>query len=79
MTTLSVPMPEEVAAVYYDAAEQINRDYGPNEPAVDPKALMAFVLSRYDMHEVCAQFEVALRVIRSRREPPFNPAVPDAA
>lgn len=80
MTTLSVPMPEEVAAVYFDAAEAINRDYGPKEPAVDAKALMAFVLSRYDMHEVCAQFEVALRVIGSRRrEPPFNPAVPDAA
>lgn len=80
MTTLSVPMPSEVAAVYFDAAEQINRDYGQPEPAVDAKALMAFVLSRYDIHDVCAQFDLALRVVGAQRpEPPFNPVVKDAA
>lgn len=80
MTTLSVPMPNEVAAVYFDAAAQINRDYGNPEPAVDAKALMAFVLSRYDMHDVCAQFDLALRVVGGRRdEPPFNPVFKDAA
>lgn len=80
MTTLSVPLPDEVAAVYFDAAEQINREHGNPDPKVDPKALMAFVLSRYDMHDVCAQFDLAMRVIAGRQQPaPFNPVLNDAA
>lgn len=80
MTTLSVQMPDEVAAVYFDAAEQINRDCGNPEPKVDAKALMAFVLSRYDMHDVCAQFDLAMRVVAGRAAPPpFNPVLKDAA
>ena len=75
MVTLTLQMPEEVAAVFYDAAEQINRDCGDPKPRIDAKTLMTFALSRHDMHEVCAQFDLALRVITGQGGEPLNPVL----
>jgi hypothetical protein len=75
MITLTLQMPEEVAAVFYDAAEQINRDCGDPKPRVEAKALMAFALSRCETHDVCAQFDLALRVITGQGQEPLNPVL----
>lgn len=74
MVTLTIQLPDTVAATFFDAADELNeRLQGAVE--IDPKSLMVFALARNDCENVCAQFDLALRMVRGSDEPPFNPAV----
>lgn len=75
MITLTLQIPNETAAVFYDAAEEINRDLGNPTPKVDAKALMAFALARQDARELSAQFDLAMRIITGQAEEPLNPVL----
>lgn len=82
MITLSLQLPESVAAEFYQAADELNQRYGeaspPDgkpKPVVDAKTLMAFALARNEAEDICAQFDLALRLVRGGNEPPFNPAL----
>ncbi len=82
MITLSIQIPESVAAEFYQAADELNQRLGEisppsvkSKPVVDAKALMAFALARHDAEDVCAQFDLALRVVRGTSAPPFNPVL----
>ncbi len=77
MITLSVTVPESVAAEYYEAADRLNQLLGTKDVPVQAKGLMAFVLARYDAGEVAGQFDLALRAVRGIDVPPLpNPVVP---
>lgn len=75
MITLNLQLPETVAAEFYQAADELNKRFGETKPKIDAKTLMAFALSGHDSADVCAQFDLALRCVRGRDEPPFNPAL----
>jgi hypothetical protein len=75
MITLNLQIPETVAAEFYSAADELNKRFGDTKPKIEAKALMAFALARHDSENLCAQFDLALRVIRGAAEPPFNPAI----
>lgn len=64
MITLSVTVPETVAAEYFDAADRLNREFGTMNPPLDAKSLMAFAMARHDAAELCGQFELLLRAVR---------------
>ena len=74
MLSLTLQLPEPVAAEFFDAADQLNRRFGPTEPRIEAKALMAFALARCDAGDVCAQFDLALRIV-ARREGLSNPVL----
>ncbi|MCF7689790.1 MAG: hypothetical protein K9M98_14225 [Cephaloticoccus sp.] len=75
MITLNVQLPETVAAEFYQAADELNQRFGDTKPRIDAKTLMAFALSRFDAVDVCAQFDLALRIVKGTAEPPFNPTL----
>lgn len=75
MTTLAVPMPDSVASTYFDAADELNKRFGDTKPRIQAQTLMAFVLARYDTLDVCAQFDLALRLVQPAPGEPFNPAL----
>lgn len=76
MITLSVTVPTSVAAQFFDAAEQLNDHFKGLSPQIEAHTLMAFVLARHDSHDLCAQFELALRAVRSIDVPPLaNPVL----
>ncbi|MCB1104582.1 MAG: hypothetical protein H7A44_08455 [Opitutaceae bacterium] len=75
MITLNIQLPEPVAAEYYQAADELNKRFGDTKPRIEAKSLMAFTLSRYESADICAQFDLALRIVRGSDEPPFNPAL----
>jgi len=75
MTTLNLQLPESVAAEFYTAADELNKRFGDTKPRIEAKALMAFALARHDADDVCAQFDLALRLVRGPAEPPFNPVL----
>lgn len=72
MVILTLHIPETVASEYLEAAKEINRTFGELKPKVDAKTLMVFALSRHHQADVCAQFDLALRVVAGR-EPRMNP------
>lgn len=76
MITLSVTLPEPVAAVYFDAAEKINQQFGTQQQPIDAKALIAFTLAAHEPQELCARFDLALRAIRGIEIPDLpNPVL----
>ncbi len=75
MTTLNLQLPETVVAEFYTAADELNKRFGDTKPKIEAKALMAFALARHDSDDVCAQFDLALRLVRGPAEPPFNPVL----
>lgn len=75
MITLNVSLPETVAAEYYQAADELNQRFGDTTPKIEAKSLIVFTLSRYDTRDICAQFDLALRVVRGE-ETPSNPVLP---
>ncbi len=82
MISLNIQIPESVAAEFYTAADRLNRRFdterprAPGEPPlIDAKTLMAFALGRHEADDVCAQFDLAIRVVRGTAAPPFNPAL----
>jgi len=51
----------------------MNDRFAGANPKIEAKSLMAFALARHDCDDVCAQFDLALRLVRGPAEPPFNP------
>ena len=77
MITLSVTVTEPVAAEFFEAAEKLNTQFGPLNPPVEAKTLMAFALARNDAADLCAQFDLALRAVRGIDVPALpNPVLP---
>ncbi len=75
MITLNLQIPEKVAAEFYQAADELNQRFGATDPRIDAKSLMAFALARHESGDLCAQFDLALRLVRGPVEKPFNPAL----
>jgi hypothetical protein len=75
MITLTLHLPEPVAAEFFQAAEELNDRFAGANPKIEAKSLMAFALARHDCDDVCAQFDLALRLVRGSAEPPFNPVL----
>ena len=75
MITLTLQLPEPVAAEFFQAAEELNDRFSGATPKIEAKSLMAFALARHDCDDVCAQFDLALRLVRGPSEPPFNPVL----
>ena len=64
MMNLTLPVPENVAAEYYAAAEQLNQRLPGASPKIDAKQLMAFALARHECQDICSQFDLALRLVK---------------
>ncbi len=75
MTTLTLQMPGPVAAEFYEAADKLNRRFTQASPKIEAKTLMVFALARHDCDDICAQFDLALRLVQGPPEPPFNPVL----
>jgi hypothetical protein len=75
MITLTINVPEPVAAEFFQAADELNRRFGDMTTKVEAKSLMAFALARHDAQDVCAQFDLALRLVGKPAEAPFNPVL----
>ena len=75
MITLTLQLPEPVAAEFYAAADELNRRFPAASPKIEAKSLMAFALARHECADICAQFDLALRLVQGRDEPPFNPVL----
>jgi hypothetical protein len=75
MITLNLQVPETVAAEFYQAADDINKRFRDTGADIDAKALMAFALARHDADDVCAQFDLALRMVRGGSAEGFNPVI----
>ena len=78
MITLSLQLPEPVAAEFYAAADQLNTRFPGASPKIDAKSLMSFALARFECADICAQFDLALRLVQGPTEPPFNPVLRDS-
>lgn len=75
MITLTLQLPEPVAAEFYAAADELNRRFTGANPKIEAKSLMAFALARHECADICAQFDLALRLVHGPEEPPFNPVL----
>lgn len=75
MITLTLQLPEPVAAEFFAAADELNRRFTGANPKIEAKALMAFALARHECADICAQFDLALRLVQGPDEPPFNPVL----
>ena len=75
MITITLQLPEPVAAEFYAAADKLNGRFPGASPKLEAKTLMAFALARHDSDDLCAQFDLALRMIQGQPEPPFNPVL----
>lgn len=75
MITLTLQIPETVAAEFFSAADQLNGRFTGASPKIEAKSLMAFALARHECADICAQFDLALRLVQGPAEPPFNPAL----
>ena len=75
MITLNLQLPEPVAAEFYSAADQLNARFSGANPKIEAKSLMAFALARHECEDICAQFDLALRLVQGAPEPPFNPVL----
>ncbi len=75
MITLTLQVPEPVAAEFFQAADQLTQRFGATDPKIEAKSLMAFALARHECADICAQFDLALRLVQGPDEPPFNPVL----
>ena len=75
MITLTLQLPEPVAAEFFQAAEELNDRFAGANPRIEAKSLMAFALARHTCDDMCAQFDLALRLVRGADESPFNPVI----
>jgi hypothetical protein len=62
MITLTLNIPTPVAAEYFEAAEELNRRFGGTNPRIEAKTLMALRLAGHSAEEICANFDLALRI-----------------
>ncbi len=65
MFSTNVTIPETLYEEYTRASDRLNRKFGKPHRAIDAKLLMAFALARYDAEDLCAQFDLALRIARA--------------
>lgn len=75
MITLTLQLPETVAAEFFSAADELNRRFSAASPRIEAKSLMAFALARHESADICAQFDLALRLVHGPDAPPFNPVL----
>ncbi len=75
MINLNLQLPEPVAAEFFAAADQLNARFGGANPKIEAKSLMAFALARHECDDICAQFDLALRLVQGTPEKPFNPVL----
>ena len=75
MITLTLQVPETVAAEFFAAADELNGRFTGASPKIEAKTLMAFALARHECADICAQFDLALRLVQGPSEPPFNPVL----
>jgi len=75
MITLTLQLPEPVAAEFFSAADELNRRFTGANPKIEAKSLMSFALARHECADICAQFDLALRLVQGPDEPPFNPVL----
>lgn len=78
MLTLNLNMPEAVFSEFSEAADRLNQRFGGPAQKIEAKTLMAFALAGHDADELCARFDLALRIARAEPEilpnPVLNPA-----
>ena len=77
MITLTLQLPEAVAAEFFSAADELNQRFTGASPKIEAKSLMAFALARHECADICAQFDLALRLVQGPDAPPFNPVLQD--
>jgi hypothetical protein len=58
-----------------ELADQLNARFSGANPKIEAKSLMAFALARHECADICAQFDLALRLVQGASEPPFNPVL----
>jgi hypothetical protein len=75
MITLTLEVPEHIAAEYYAAAEKMNGRLPGASPRLDARKLMVFALAAHECDDLCGRFDLALRLVRVTPEPPFNPVL----
>jgi hypothetical protein len=75
MITLTLQLPEPVAAEFFAAADELNRRFTGANPKIEAKSLMSFALARHECADICAQFDLALRLVQGPEQPPFNPVL----
>lgn len=75
MITLTLQLPESVAAEFFAAADELNLRFTGANPKIEAKSLMAFALARHESADICAQFDLALRLVQGPDAPPFNPVL----
>ena len=75
MITLTLQLPDAVAAEFFAAADELNQRFSGANPKIDAKSLMAFALARHESADICAQFDLALRLVQGSDAPPFNPVL----
>ncbi len=78
MITLTLQLPETVAAEFFAAADELNRRFPAASPKIEAKSLMAFALARHECADICGQFDLALRLVAGPEAPPFNPVLQDS-
>jgi len=75
MITLTLQLPDSVAAEFFAAADELNQRFTGANPKIEAKSLMAFALARHESADICAQFDLALRLVQGPDAPPFNPVL----
>jgi hypothetical protein len=61
MTHITVPLPDDVAKIYYSAAEKLSDHLAEIGQAPSAQTLMRFILASYSADEIANQFDLALR------------------
>jgi hypothetical protein len=61
MTHITVPLPDDVAKTYYEAAQKLSDHLAEIGQSPSPQTLMRFVLASYTADEIASQFDLALR------------------
>ena len=61
MTHITVALPDDVAKIYYQAAEKLSDHLAEIGQAPDARTLMRFILASFSPDEIAVQFDHALR------------------
>ncbi len=61
MTHITVPLPDDVAKTYYEAAQKLSDHLAEIGQAPNAQTLMRFILASYTPDEIASQFDMALR------------------
>ena len=72
MITLTLQLPEAVAAEFFSAADQLNGRFTGASPKIEAKSLMAFALARHECADICAQFDLARTGVKCMALTPYS-------